>query len=99
MAPRSKWRRRRGAAPPSSSPRAPDVLLDGLAAMITEGHRPAARLLKRAVKAFRSGDAGETGGFRWMWLAEEAAIEMWDHDSWCELAVRELQLVREAGAL
>jgi DNA-binding CsgD family transcriptional regulator len=87
------------AAPPSRSPRAPDVLLDGLAAMITEGHRPAARLLKRAVQAFRSGDAGETGGFRWMWLAEEAAIEMWDHDSWRELAVRELQLVREAGAL
>jgi DNA-binding CsgD family transcriptional regulator/tetratricopeptide (TPR) repeat protein len=87
------------AAPPSSSPRAPDVLLDGLAAMITEGHRPAARLLKRAVQAFRNGDAAETGGFRWMWLAEEAAIETWDHDSWRELAVRELRLVREAGAL
>jgi DNA-binding CsgD family transcriptional regulator len=87
------------AAPPSPSPHAPDLLLDGLAAMITEGHRAAAPLLKRAVHAFRHGDAGANGGFRWLWLAEEAAIEMWDHEGWRELAVRELRLVREAGAL
>ena len=36
---------------------------------------------------------------RWLWLAEEAAIETWDHESWRELAARELRLVREAGAL
>src|SRR4051794_13227842 len=87
------------AAPPSPSPAAPDLLLDGLAAMITEGHGAAAPRLQRAVQAFRRGTAGANGGFRWFWLAEEAAIEMWDHDSWRELAVRELRLVREAGAL
>jgi len=87
------------AAPPSSAPRAPDVLLDGLAVMITEGHAAAAPLLKRAVDAFRTGDGAANGGFRWLWLAEAAAIELWDHDAWQELAVRELHLVREAGAL
>ena len=86
-------------APPSPSPRAPDLLLDGLALMITEGHDAAAPLLKRALEAFRNDDPVANGGFRWLWLAEEAAIEMWDHDTWHELAAREVQLVRDAGAL
>ena len=87
------------AAPPSPSPRAPDVLLDGLAVMITDGHTAGAPLLKRALTEFRDGDIVANGGFRWLWLAEEAAIEIWDHDTWRELAVREINLVREAGAL
>jgi DNA-binding CsgD family transcriptional regulator len=87
------------AAPPSPSPRAPDLLLDGLALMITKGHAAAAPLLKRALDAFRNDDPVANGGFRWLWLAEEAAIEMWDHDTWHELAAREVQLVRAAGAL
>jgi DNA-binding CsgD family transcriptional regulator/tetratricopeptide (TPR) repeat protein len=87
------------AAPPSPSPRAPDLLLDGLAAMITEGHETAAPLLKRALDGFRSGDIAANGGFRWLWLAEAAAQEVWDHDTWYDLAELGLQLVREAGAL
>jgi DNA-binding CsgD family transcriptional regulator len=87
------------AAPASTDPRAPDLLLDGLAVMLSEGHGAAAPLLKRALDAFRDGDVVANGGFRWLWLAEEAAIELWDHDAWHELALRELQLVREAGAL
>jgi DNA-binding CsgD family transcriptional regulator len=86
-------------APSAPFARAPDLLLDGLAMMITEGHTAAAPLLKQALDAFRDGDAATTGGFRWLWLAEEMAIEMWDHDTWHELAVREIELVREAGAL
>jgi DNA-binding CsgD family transcriptional regulator len=86
-------------APPSPRPRAPDLLLDGLAVMITEGRTAGAPLLKQALNAFRNEDIAATGGFRWLWLAEEAAIEMWDHDTWQELARREIQLVRDAGAL
>jgi DNA-binding CsgD family transcriptional regulator len=86
-------------APPSPSPRAPDLPLDGLALMVTEGHHAAAPLLKRALEAFRDDDPVANGGFRWLWLAEEAAIEMWDHDTWHKLAAREVQLVRDAGAL
>jgi len=86
-------------APPSPAPRAPDLLLDGLASMITEGHGAAAPLLRRAVDAFRNGDIVGNGGFRWLWLAQEAAQEVWDHDTWHEFAVLQLELVREAGAL
>jgi hypothetical protein len=38
-------------------------------------------------------------GFRSAWLAEAAAIHVWDHDTWHELTVREIQLIREAGAM
>jgi DNA-binding CsgD family transcriptional regulator len=87
------------AAPPSPSPHATDLLLDGLALMITEGHLAAAPLLRRALDEFRDEDIVASGGFRWLWLAEAAAIEVWDHDSWHELTVREIKLVRDSGAL
>jgi DNA-binding CsgD family transcriptional regulator len=87
------------AAPPSPSLHAPDLLLDGFVVMITEGHSAAAPLLSRALDAFRNGDVAANGGFRWLTLAMEAAQEVWDHDTWYELAVLQLQLVRHAGAL
>ncbi len=87
------------AAPPATSPRAPDLLLDGLAVMITEGHGAAVPLLQDALREFRAGDVSANGGFRWLWLAQEAAQELWDHDIWLEFADRQLQLVRDAGAL
>jgi DNA-binding CsgD family transcriptional regulator len=86
-------------APPAPASRPPDLLLDGLATLITEGHSAAAPLLRQAVNAFRAPDVVATGGFRWLFLAEMAAIELWDFDAWRELTVREVQLVREAGAL
>jgi DNA-binding CsgD family transcriptional regulator/tetratricopeptide (TPR) repeat protein len=87
------------AAPPSPAPRAPDLLLDAMVVMITEGHASAAPLLRQAVDAFRDGDVAANGGFRWLWLAEEAAQELWDHDAWYELAALQLQLVQASGAL
>ena len=67
--------------------------------MITEGHAAAAPLLQQALREFRDGDIAANGGFRWLWLAEEAAQELWDHDTWLEFADRQLQLVRDGGAL
>jgi DNA-binding CsgD family transcriptional regulator len=87
------------AAPPSPTPRAPDLLLDGFAVLITEGHGAGAPILRRALNAFRSEDIADNGGFRWLFLAEMAAIELWDYDAWRELTVIEVQLVRDAGAL
>lgn len=86
-------------APPAPSSRAPDLLLDGLATLITDGHGAAGPVLKRALDAFRDPDVEAIGGFRWLFLAEMAAIELWDFDAWRELTDREVKLVREAGAL
>jgi ATP/maltotriose-dependent transcriptional regulator MalT len=67
--------------------------------MITEGHSAGAPALRRALDAFLDGDHVANGGFRWLWLAEEAAIELWDFDTWQRLAEREVQMVRDVGAL
>ena len=87
------------ATPPSLSPRAPDLLLDGFTVMITEGHSAAAPLLKQALNVFRDGDIVADRGFRWLSLAIQAAQEVWDHDTWYELAALQLQLVQDAGAV
>ena len=86
-------------APQSPASRPSDLLLDGFAVMITEGHAAAEPLLRRALDAFVDGDVTVNGGFRWLSLAIQAAQEIWDHDTWYDLAVLQLQLVRDVGAL
>jgi DNA-binding CsgD family transcriptional regulator len=86
-------------APGVPSPRGPDLLLDALSLMITEGHAAAAPLLKRALDTFREEDILVHRGFRWLYLAELAAMELWDYEALRELAVRAVELIRDAGAL
>ncbi len=86
-------------APKLPSPRIPDLLLDGFALMITEGHGAGAPLMKQALDQLRSSDAAANGEFHWLILAEVAALEVWNHDAFLEATVRELQLVRDLGAL
>ena len=80
-------------------PRAADLLLDGLALLITEGHAAGAPMLKRAVSAFRGDNISREEGLRWLWLACHVAKFMWDDESWQVLCTRQLQLARDAGAL
>ena len=79
--------------------RAPDLLLDGLALLITEGHRAGVPVLKQAVSAFRGGDISPQEVLRWLWLACQAARLVWDYESWDELSARLVKLSRDAGAL
>jgi DNA-binding CsgD family transcriptional regulator len=88
------------AAPPSPQPaRPPDLLLDGLAVLITEGYQAGVPLLKQAVRAFRGEDISMGERMRWLWVACHAAIVVWDHETWDVLAARQVQLARDAGAL
>jgi DNA-binding CsgD family transcriptional regulator len=88
------------AAPSSSQPpRAPDLLLDGLARRFTDGYAAGTPMLKRALGAFRSKDLPREEGLRWLWLACTTAVDLWDDETWEVLADRHLQLVRDAGAL
>jgi DNA-binding CsgD family transcriptional regulator len=86
------------AAPPETS-RPPDLLLSGLAVLITQGFAEGAPLLKRAVAAFRAADISTEEQLRWLWLACHAAALLWDHDSWDVLSLRLIRVSREAGAL
>jgi hypothetical protein len=88
------------AAPPAvQPPRADDLLLDGLALLITEGHAAAAAMLKRALSAFASDHLPTKEGVRRLWLAVGVALRLWDDESWDVLTARQVQLARDAGAL
>jgi DNA-binding CsgD family transcriptional regulator len=89
----------RAASPSPSPPRALDLLLDGLALLISEGHSAGSPTLRRAVTAFRSEDIAPAEGLRWLWLAARAAALLWDYESWDALSYRLVTLARDAGAL
>jgi ATP/maltotriose-dependent transcriptional regulator MalT len=86
-------------APAASGARAADLLLDGLALVITDGYAAGASLLKRAVSAFCVEDSDGVELPQWLWLATHAAHDMWDDESWESVCGRQVRLARQAGAL
>ncbi len=86
-------------APPSSPARPPDLLLDGLALLVTEGPAAAAPVLRRAGSAFRNEETSDQEDLRWLGLACATASATWDPESWQALASRQVQLTRATGAL
>jgi DNA-binding CsgD family transcriptional regulator len=88
-----------GAPPAPQPPRAPDLLLDGLAVLITEGYEAGTSALQPAVAAFRGGDVTLEDELRWFFVACHAAHDLWDDEAWYALSARHLQLARDVGAL
>jgi DNA-binding CsgD family transcriptional regulator len=87
------------ALPPRSEPQPVDLVLDGLAMMVTDGPAAAAPALRRAVRAFVNADIAAEEPHCWGWQAQAAASALWDNDARCALLVRQVQLAREAGVL
>jgi DNA-binding CsgD family transcriptional regulator len=85
------------AAPPSPhGQRAPDLLLDGLAAHFNDGYAAGAPLLRSALAAFGNGMSADEQ-LRWLWLAQGSAMHLWDDETWARLAERFVRLIREVG--
>jgi DNA-binding CsgD family transcriptional regulator len=80
-------------------PSAPDLLLDGLTLLTTEGYTAAAPTLNRALSAFSSEDTSTGDALRWLGLASRTAARLWDDESWDALTTRYVRLARETGAL
>ena len=74
-----------------------DLMLDGFALLITEGHAAAAPTLQRAVRALA--DIPVEDVLRWGWMAVGASAAVWDHEGWYANSARQVQVVRDAGAL
>ena len=55
--------------------------------------------MRQALKEFRDGRPSGEEQLRWLFVAICAAHEIWDDESWRDLAARQVQLAREAGAL
>jgi tetratricopeptide (TPR) repeat protein len=86
------------ALPPRPGPARPlDLLLDGLARLITDGHTAAIPALQRAAKALA--DLPVEDLLRWGWMAQSASVTVWDDEASRATCARNVRLVREAGAL
>jgi len=89
----------RSAPPPEGEPQPADLLLDGLAMLITEGRAAAATALRRAVRVFAEDGVPANEALRWSWLVTTAALMVWDDECWHAVTARQLQSCREAGLL
>jgi DNA-binding CsgD family transcriptional regulator len=84
---------------PARPPGPADLVLDGLALLVTDGPAVAAPALQRAVSAFASADISAEEEIRWGWLGRAAASALWDDVRWRAILGRQVQLARDAGAL
>jgi DNA-binding CsgD family transcriptional regulator len=89
----------RTAPPPAGAPRPPDLLLDGLAVLVTEGRAQAASLLRRAARVFAEEEITMEERLRWATPAAMAAVMVWDDERWHTIEARQVQSCREAGLL
>ena len=83
--------------PPQDAPRPLDLLLHGFALLIAEGHAVAVPTLRRAAQAVDDIPAEEL--LRWGWMAAGARAAMWDEEGLLATCARQVQVVRDAGAL
>jgi DNA-binding CsgD family transcriptional regulator len=85
--------------PPAEDPGPTDVLLEGLVALITAGRSAAAPILRRAMAAFASPDMSVEDSLRWGWMMGNPPSVLWDEQAWHAIILRQLDLMRSAGAL
>ncbi|MDQ1458910.1 MAG: hypothetical protein QOI08_394, partial [Actinomycetota bacterium] len=78
-------------------PRTIDLLLDAMTTRYTAGYEAAVPRYKRVVRAFL--ESRTRDDLRWFTLACGIAGDLWDDDAWQALAIRHVELAREAGAL
>ncbi len=86
------------AAPGPQRVRAPDLFLDGLAALCNIGYEAAVPILRRALDVFDS-DLSPEDELRWHFLAFQVANLLWEDHRFNPLSDRYVELVRGLGAL
>jgi len=84
---------------PDGPTRASDLLLEGLALLVTDGYKSGVPELKKALSVFRGDELSTEERLRWSWIAGGTAGFIWDHDSWDVLTARQERLARDQGAL
>jgi DNA-binding CsgD family transcriptional regulator len=84
---------------PADPPHPADLVLAGLAMVVTDGPAAAAPTLRRAISAFHDTDMSMAEELRWGWFAQAAASALWDDETWRAMLTRSVQLARDVGAL
>ena len=76
--------------------RSVDVLLDGLALLITGGPAAATPTLQRAAQALE--DMTPDDALQWGWINSWVIAVLWDFERLCAILARAVELTRDAGA-
>ncbi len=76
-----------------------ELLLDGLALLITDGPAAAAPPLRQTVSVFVGADISVGEGLRWGWMAMAVTNALWDDDGWRAVLARHLEIIRNVGSL
>jgi DNA-binding CsgD family transcriptional regulator/tetratricopeptide (TPR) repeat protein len=84
---------------PADPPRPADLILDGLALLVTDGPAAAAPALRHVVSAFTDPGVCAAEGLRWGWFAQAAASALWDDDAWHAMLARQVRLAHDTGVL
>jgi hypothetical protein len=87
------------AAMTDQGPRPADLLLEGLTTVILDGQGAATATLRQAVSTFLDDRASADEWLHWGVLAANAALALWDFDTWDGVSVRLVTLARQSGAL
>jgi DNA-binding CsgD family transcriptional regulator/tetratricopeptide (TPR) repeat protein len=87
------------APPPPEPPGVPDLLLDGLAMLVTKDHRAGVPLVNRALAVLRASDEFAEEGLPWHFLGSQAAVAVWDFESWRALLMLHVARAYREGAL
>ena len=74
-----------------------ELVLQGLALLATDGHRAAAPVLRRAASAVL--EIPLEGVLKYGWVATAASAATWDYEGLMAIATRQVQMVRDAGAV
>jgi DNA-binding CsgD family transcriptional regulator len=86
----------RALPPLTGPPRPADLILEGLARLVTDGPATAAPPLQQAVNVLAAEDMTTEDGLRWGWFAANA---LWDYETGHAIIARQVQLARSTGAL
>jgi DNA-binding CsgD family transcriptional regulator len=89
----------RSAPWPSGEPSPSDLLLDGLAGLVTEGRVQAAPLLRQAVRVYAEDDIPMAERLRGSRAAVAAAALVWDEEHLSAILARDVQACRKAGLI
>jgi DNA-binding CsgD family transcriptional regulator len=87
----------RALPPPPGRPRPIDLLLDGFALLTTDGRAAAAPVLREAAKGLVGMPVEDV--LKWGWVATGASAALWDDEGMRVIYSRQVQVIRDAGAL
>ena len=83
---------------PTRAPRPTDLLLNGVALLVTDGPAAAAPTVREATRAFESAALPAGEALRWGWMVREANKVLLDFGG-SAMTIRQVQLARDTGAL